>query len=266
MKRTIMSYMVATIVSLAAIGGLMLQPLPQMAQAQPAPTATVTNPVCGEVVRGVVNLTSSLVCDGDGIIVGSDNTVINLNGYSIKNSSPKGTESSKVGIMIPNNDNVVVKGPGTISNFQAGILVTGANHLSIGPAVTLLANQIGVFMTGADNAQLTHNLFIQNNLGFATHSSTGADIESNIFTGNTLAGITLVNTHNAQLVFNNVAGSQNGIFLDAQSSNNVVKTNDVLNNAIDMNNANGLAANINANSFTENNCRTSNPSGICIGR
>ena len=38
---------------------------------------------CGQVVSGVVNLTSNLNCSGDGIIVGGPNTVINMNGFSI---------------------------------------------------------------------------------------------------------------------------------------------------------------------------------------
>jgi hypothetical protein len=45
-----------------------------------------------------------------------------MNGYSIKGP---GQETSKVGLKIPNNnDKVIVEGPGYISNFQTGILVT----------------------------------------------------------------------------------------------------------------------------------------------
>src|SRR5215831_13755139 len=116
MKRTIMSYMVATILSLTAVIGLAMQPTAQMAQAQTqtqtqspststsstASTTTitpVTNPACGEVVQGNVNLTSNLNCTGDGLIVGADNTVINLNGYTI---TGPGQQSSKVGVVVPN--------------------------------------------------------------------------------------------------------------------------------------------------------------------
>ncbi|HZA70796.1 MAG TPA: hypothetical protein VE548_13960, partial [Nitrososphaeraceae archaeon] len=42
-----------------------------------------------------------------------------------------GQDSSKVGIMVPNVDNVVVNGPGSLSNFQAGVLLTGATGFSI---------------------------------------------------------------------------------------------------------------------------------------
>ncbi|MRN61946.1 MAG: hypothetical protein FIO03_07910, partial [Nitrosopumilales archaeon] len=113
MKRTIMSYMVATILSLGAVIGLVIQPSALMAQTQ-TPTSVastpnsssastaaitpITNPACGEVVQGNVNLTANLNCTGDGLIVGADNTVINLNGYTV---SGPGQQSSKVGVVVP---------------------------------------------------------------------------------------------------------------------------------------------------------------------
>ncbi len=267
MKRTIMTYTIATIVSLAAIGGLIFQPSYQMAHAQTVPPTgpVTTNPVCGEKVSGVVTLTSNLECNGDGIIVGADNTVINLNGFSIKNTAG-GTSNNKVGIMVPMYDNVMINGPGTVSNFQAGVLATGASHLGVSTGVILLGNEIGVFMTGADHAQLAADMFMNNNIGFATHSISDLSLKNGLFTNNKLAGITTVNTHGTTLDTNTVQGSDNGIFLDSQSDNNKVLDNNLHGNKIDINNANGLPANINSNQFSGNNCDVSNPSGICIGK
>lgn len=258
MKRTIVSYMVATILSLMAIGGLAMPSLPIMAQAQPV----ATNAACGQVVSGLVNLTANLDCSGDGLIIGGDNTVVNMNGYSITGPGP---DSSKVGIMVPNNDNVVINGPGSISNFQAGVLVTGANGMKMSSLI-LDSNQIGVFMTGSENTDIQQNIVKENSLGVATHSSSGAKLTSNLMSGNLLAGITFVNTQQSEVSMNNIDGSQNGAFLDAQSSANSVVANNVLENVVDVNNANGLPPNINNNQFTDNNCQVSNPSGICIGR
>lgn len=258
MKRTIVSYMVATILSLMAIGGLTMPSLPIMAQAQPV----ATNAACGQVVSGLVNLTANLDCSGDGLIIGGDNTVVNMNGYSITGPGP---DSSKVGIMVPNNDNVVINGPGSISNFQAGVLVTGANGMKMSSLI-VDSNQIGVFMTGSENTEIQQNIVKENSLGVATHSSSGAKLTSNLMSGNLLAGITFVNTQQSEVSMNNIDGSQNGAFLDAQSSANSVVANNVLENVVDVNNANGLPPNINNNQFTDNNCQVSNPSGICIGR
>ncbi|MGH9977617.1 MAG: right-handed parallel beta-helix repeat-containing protein [Nitrososphaeraceae archaeon] len=253
-----MSYTVATILSLMAIGGLAMPSLPIMAQVQPV----ATNASCGQVVSGLVNLTANLDCSGDGLIIGGDNTVVNMNGYSITGPGP---DSSKVGIMVPNNDNVVINGPGSISNFQAGVLVTGANGMKMSSLI-LDSNQIGVFMTGSENTEIQQNIVKQNSLGVATHSSSSATLTSNLMSGNLLAGITFVNTLQSEVSMNNIDGSQNGAFFDAQSSGNSVLANNVLENVIDVNNANGLPPNINNNQFTDNNCQVSNPSGICIGR
>jgi nitrous oxidase accessory protein NosD len=224
--------------------------------------AASTNAACGQVVSGVVNLTANLNCSGDGIVVGGPNTVINMNGFSI---TGPGQDSSKVGIMVPNVDNVVVNGPGSISNFQAGVLLTGANGFTIN-SVILSNNQIGTFMTGAENAQVKQNIIQGNSIGVASHSSTGAAIDSNLMNGNLLAGITFVNTQQSSVGMNNVVGSQNGVFLDGQSKQNTLSANNVLENVIDLNNANGLPTNINANQYVDNSCQTSNPSGLCIGR
>ena len=56
----------------------------QQQQLQEQQQAVPISAVCGQVVIGVVNLTANLNCSsGDGIIVGSPNTVINMNGFSI---------------------------------------------------------------------------------------------------------------------------------------------------------------------------------------
>jgi len=237
----------------------------QQPQQQPGETpgaSSSSNAACGQVVSGVVNLTANLNCSGDGLIVGGPNTVINMNGFSI---TGPGQDSSKVGIMVPNVDNVVVNGPGSISTFQAGVLLTGATGFTIN-SVILSNNQIGTFMTGAENAQVQQNIIQGNSIGVASHSSTGSAIDSNLMNGNLLAGITFVNTQQSHVGMNNVVGSQNGVFLDGQSTQNTIAANNVLENVIDLNNANGLPTNINANQYSDNSCETSNPSGLCIGR
>lgn len=222
---------------------------------------TTTNAACGQVATGVVNLTANLNCSGDGIIISGPNTVVNMNGFSI---TGPGKDSSKVGIMVSNADNVVVNGPGTISNFQAAVLLSGSNGFKLDSTI-LENNQIAIFMTGADNAEVQQNMIKDNNIGIASHSNSGSKISSNLMSGNQLAGITFVNTKSSSMDMNNIHGSQDGVFLDEQSSDNTINANNVLQNAVDINNANGLPLNINSNQYTENNCGISNPSGLCIG-
>jgi parallel beta-helix repeat protein len=206
-------------------------------------------------------LTSNLQCQGDGLIAGADHTIINLNGYKLMGP---GKDSSKVGIMIPATNDVQIVGPGSISGFQAGILATGSQHVQVN---TLIAqdNQIAMFLTGTRDTTISENILKGNTIGIAAHSASSIDAETNILTGNALAGVTLVNSFGSNLAMNTIAGSQNGIFLDPQSHNNVVDSNTALKNVQDMNNANSLPTNINQNDFKSNLCTMSSPSGLCKG-
>jgi hypothetical protein len=137
-----MSYILATIlVALATFSGINMQNSMQVALAQ----EPLSSPACGQVVHGNVTLTANLVCTGDGLIIGDDNTTINLNGYSINGP---GDNSSKVGVAIPHSNSVVVQGSGSIRDFQAGILITGSEGTEIN-RVTFEGNKIAVFMTGS---------------------------------------------------------------------------------------------------------------------
>ena len=258
MKRTLMTYMVAAIVSFAAIGGQVVSPITAVAQEEQPPQGTVA---CGQVVQGNDTLTANLNCTGDGLIVGDDETTINLNGFGIYGP---GADSSKVGIGA-SEDNVVINGPGTISGFQAGILATGAKALAANSLI-MQDNQIAAFFTGADMASIQENIIKNNNIAVASHSASGINVENNILTGNALAGLTFVNTDESAVSSNNIQGSQNAIFLDSQSTENTVQLNGAHDNVVDINNANGLAPNVNLNTFSDNNCDVSNPSGLCLGQ
>ena len=289
MKQTMMAYMVATIVSFAVIGGLIMQPISSMAQGQQGqqgqsinqeqtqqgqqdnqaqrgdqrdtrtPTTTAA---CGQVVEGLVELNSNLNCSGDGLIVGGDDTTIRLNGHTIMGPGP---DSSKVGVSVGNQDGVRIEGPGTIEQFQAGILASGAEGTVI-TSMILENNQIAIFSTGTEGLQAMQNIITRNSIGMASHSSNGLELRENLLTSNVLAGITFVATGESLVSTNNVIESENGIFIDPQSSDNRIESNNVLRNKVDMNNANGLATNVNQNGYSDNNCQISNPSGLCIGR
>ncbi|MFL6424729.1 MAG: NosD domain-containing protein [Nitrososphaeraceae archaeon] len=270
MNRTTMSYMVATLVSLAALGTLITQPTLAAATTRNSDTSTAdptsgssatTNPACGQVVSGNVTLTSNLNCSGDVLIVGDDNTLINMYGYTI---AGPGRGSSKVGIMIPASAHVEVKGAGQISNFQAGVLATGSSDVKVSRLI-LTENQIATFLTGTRGTTVSENIMDKNTIAVAAHSARNADIESNVMDGNALAGATFVNSLDSTIAGNNIRGSNDGIFLDPQSHNNVVNSNIAKQNTEDINNGNGLPVNINNNDFKDNLCTLSTPSGLCTG-
>ena len=222
-------------------------------------TPTATNADCGQVVEGLVELNSDLDCSGDGLIVGADGTTIRLADHTITGPGP---DSSKVGISVGNTNGVTIEGPGTIEQFQAGIFASGAKGTSI-TSMTLKGNQIAVFSTGAGGLQAMKNDFTKNNIGVGSQSSSGLKLIENFITGNQLAGIALNTTDDSLISKNDIRESENGIFVDVQSNGNRIESNDIFENMVDLNNANGLAINVNSNTFSDNTCETSNPSGLC---
>src|SRR5215211_7517589 len=68
----------------------------QLSESQPQPTVEI-HPACGQNVQGNVKLISNLICKSDGLIVGANNTNIDMNGFSLRGP---GLNSNKVGIMI----------------------------------------------------------------------------------------------------------------------------------------------------------------------
>ncbi len=281
----------AALIAFASVGALLIQPtvasaqssmidnilnsaLPssntndnnQPSQASSSSSSAVplsTSLSCGQVIKQSVKLTANLDCKTDGIIVGADGITIDLNGFTL---SGPGEKSSKVGIMFADNDGVTVQGPGTIKSFQAGALFSGGEDNKISRA-TFTENEIAVFETGSKNVVIEDNMMFGNSIGVAAHSSSGSKLTTNLFKSNDLAGVTLVNSASNELSMNTIQGSVNGIFLDGQSSKNNVNSNMVLQNrGVDLNNGNGLPTNINENVFTDNNCNTSVPVGLCLGR
>ena len=233
----------------------------QASEGQQQPTVEI-HPACGQNVQGNVKLISNLICKSDGLIVGSNNTAIDMNGFSLKGP---GLNSNKVGIMIAGQHNVTISGNGIITGFQSGIYLSGSNDVSAHD-INANNNKVAFYVTGAQNSEITNNMVNNNTIGVALHSSDGADIKYNQLSQNRLSGVTLINTANSLINGNNILNTTNGIFIDTQSSLNYVDFNNVFNNVLDINNANNLPININNNHYTNNNCMTSLPSGLCIGR
>lgn len=215
---------------------------------------------CGSIINESIELSANLVCNEHGLIVNASDVSIAMNGYSIIGP---GIQSTKSGIIVPNLYNVTIYGPGRVIDFQSGIFVSGSNKSSIS-SVFLDKNRIGVYLTGSFNSDLEGNMFMNNELGIAAHSSSDIRSNENYFYGNSLAGVSFINTINSSITLNYVNGSQNGLFTDPSSSSTAISFN-FLRNIIDINSANGLANDITNNTYKGNYCELSLPSGICRG-
>ena len=152
MTKTLMIYILATLIAISSVTTITMQPIHISAQTQPPTPPTQSplqtqqqqqqqpstqplaiSPSCGQVITQNVILTSNLNCaDSDGLIVGASDIVVDLNGHTISGPDVDSDTktSSKVGVMIPNMNNVVVQ-DGTIQGFQAGILMTGSQNVEV---------------------------------------------------------------------------------------------------------------------------------------
>jgi parallel beta-helix repeat protein len=234
------------------------------AAAQPTPLSdtepVITSLSCGEVITKSVKLSWNLDCKTDGIIVGANDITVDLNGYTILGP---GSDSSKIGIMLANNTGVQVIGPGTITNFQAGILNVGGKDNSIN-RTTFTDNELAIFNVDSKNTSIKENTMNSNEIGFSSKSSSGTVFKTNLLLSNALAGVTLVESQGNEVFNNIIKGSVNGIFLDGQSTLNNVNTNTVVENTgADLNNDNGESNDMNNNVFKDNKCITSEPDGLC---
>lgn len=148
--------------------------------AAPAQAAQATPVACNQVVSGTVKLANDLVCpDTDGLVVGSDNTVIDLNGHRIdcvgggfegscQGVAPTGgvaeadaaTSDDGVDINGRRNVHVFTSVPGaTIHGFDNGVRIRNSENVKVefltmtGPPGTILANprpaSHGVLVGGA---------------------------------------------------------------------------------------------------------------------
>jgi len=211
---------------------------------------------CGSAITssGTWTLTQNLTCTGDGIDVQAGNVILKLNGFTITGpgtnagagvlvASPEGTRLNKV----------TVVGPGTITNFQNGIVFQGTNG---GGAVdlTIAGNLMGILLLSDTAAVIPSNLLISENqlqnsvesisgplaastiVGNSCSNSedcinlvgaSGNKILGNLSNGNRHAGIEVgANTGGSVSTGNTVEGNQTsnnrfyGIFLGPNSSGN----------------------------------------------
>src|SRR5215204_1529393 len=104
----------------------------------------------------------------------------------------------------------------------------------------------------------------QNTIVIVSQSSKDALIVSNQLSQNTNEGIVLMDSNYFIIGANSLIGNGNiGIFLDVSSFNNTISSNNVLNHAVDVSNADGIPIHISMNEYYENSCGKALPDGIC---
>jgi parallel beta-helix repeat protein len=228
------------------------------------PTAIAS---CGQVITRDVILLKDIECPGVGMIVGADGITINLNNHKLSLANNTDTsripEVEEIGILVPDQKNITIGGPGIISGFDKAIEFAGSER-GYALDLKLTDNNIGLSLKASDEITIYRSFIEQNTIGIASQSSKGVLIVSNQLSQNTNEGIVLMDSNYFTIGANSLIGNGNiGIFLDVSSFNNTISSNNVLNHAVDVSNADGIPIHISMNEYYENSCGKALPDGIC---
>jgi parallel beta-helix repeat protein len=228
------------------------------------PTAIAS---CGQLITRDVILLKDIECPGIGMIVGADGITINLNNHKLSLVNNTDTsripEVEEIGILVPDQKNITIRGPGIISGFDKAIEFAGSGR-GYALDLKLTDNNIGLSLKASDGITIYRSFIEQNTIGIVSQSSKDALIISNQLSQNTNEGIVLMDSNYFIIGANSLIGNGNiGIFLDVSSFNNTISSNNVLNHGVDVSNADGIPIHISMNEYHENSCGKALPDGIC---
>ena len=233
--------------------------------------------MCGIVITspGTWTLANNLTCAGEGIDIQVSNVILKLNGFII--SGPGASSGNGNGVLIVSSGGtglkmVTILGPGTVTNFPAGIAFTGAtgggavdvNLTNNAAGLLLNSDKLGVASTGLlisrNNIQknfqgisaggLTTSTIVGNNCsnngdGIGLGSSGGNKLLGNTCNDNNHAGIVLGGVGSSGSTGNTLEGNQTsnngfyGIFLGDNADGNHLLGNEAFgNHFLDINDEN----------------------------
>ena len=222
---------------------------------------------CGQVITRDVILLKDIECPGVGMIVGADGITINLNNHRLSLANNTGLsripEIEEIGILVPGKKNITIKGPGVITGFDKAIEFAGSGRGYV-LDLKLTGNNMGLSLKASEEITIYRSFIEGNTIGVASQSSKEGLIISNQISQNTNEGIVFMDSNYFIIGANSVIGNGDiGIFLDVSSFNNTVSSNNILNHAVDVSNADGIPIHISMNEYSENSCGEALPDGIC---
>jgi parallel beta-helix repeat protein len=223
---------------------------------------------CGQVITRDVILLKDISCPGVGMIVGTDGITINLNNHKLSlanNTDPSSRipEIEKIGILVPGQKNITIRGPGVITGFDKAIEFAGSGRGYV-LDLKLTGNNMGISLKASDKITIYRSFLEGNTIGIASQSSNEGLIMSNQISENTNEGIVVMDSNYFIIGANSLIGNGNiGIFLDVSSFNNTISSNNILDHTVDISNADGIPIHISMNEYFENRCGKALPDGIC---
>ncbi len=233
---------------------------PELASGQNVnPDASLFN--CDSYDDKFYTLNQSLDCDSEnGIAINTNNTVINLNNFSILGS---GYLNPYIGILISNKENVTLTGNGIVGHFQIGVYINNSKNVDIS-IVNFTGNEISVYVANSSGILIANNQFYTNTAGIKFYTIGDSVISNNTFDSNDISSISLFGSHDNMINDNLISSSLNGIFVDTKSTNTSLNSNHFTRSfGVDINIGNGGKFNEIANSISNNTCSISIPETLC---
>lgn len=181
---------------------------------------------CGDRPTTSVKLTADLgPCPGDGLIFIGIGVTVDLNGHRILGSGP-GTG------LVLGNSAVTLKGPGTIENFDIGVLVVAGG--SVLYDLTLAGNSTGIAVISASDVRVFDNSIrggTRGGVGIFDQQANHTSIYRNIISGHSDAGIAVFEGN--PLISQNII-RENGVGISTPSLGvATILGNQILNNRTD---------------------------------
>ena len=252
MRRTDVIFLAIALVSMTS-GVVLTQSTTTLAQE--------SEDLCGTEVRGNLELSSDLVCDGDGLHVTANDLTIFLNGHTIRGP---GTDSNTTGIHVDGVREVRIRGPGLVTGFGTGVAYTDSSGGAIRDTY-LLRNDIGVLLDTTTDTHVKQDHISESRIGVLNRASDNTEIEIAILTGNK-EGIRLENSRSVDVDFNIIMDGGTGVYMDEDSIDNELFYMIMFRNqgpdALFANPGEGGLK----NTFGNNECMRSTPAEICGGR
>src|SRR5215470_817197 len=173
----------ATVVAAALYLACVAAPNSMASDARPGLQAVAPNapsPQCGDTITTSVQLRTDLTCPGDGLIVGADNIVINLDGHTIRGSDGTGSIGIADGVRGPSHSNVTIRN-GTIGGyFYIGVSLHGSQAVNLVDLQVLSIRYGGgmyICLELADTTGVTvRGGYLVNNWGLGVIDASGDDL------------------------------------------------------------------------------------------
>jgi len=128
---------------------------------------TLTEIDCNSTINGNVNFGSNFSCNETALIIGTDNVVIDGNGYALFGNG------SNIGIDLNGKQNVVISNL-TLNNFTQAVYFEGTNNNQI-YGLELTNNTYGVVFNNSDNNTISDSVIENNSAGVFSINNGGTE-------------------------------------------------------------------------------------------